>query len=195
MDGMRRGTTQRGTRVVLPTMLVLLCSAALLVGLYVTGDRGGTVVLGQGAATAQASGPPPVDREVVDELAKVGTDVTIVETSDSPAEAVDVAARAFGQTAGRRPGQVSLAKVTVRDYTEVPDDPKADPAEGRRVIDDRLVWLVVFDDVKNFVFGPAPRSDEPAPTPTYDLARLVVMVDAGTTTFLRAETVASATKR
>jgi len=99
-----------------------------------------------------------------------------------------VASNAFGQAAGKKPGEVSLASATVSHYGVGSDG--APGTDGLKLkIQDRRVWLVVFDDIKNFAFGPAPSKLGEGSPAKYEITRPVVYVDEATSEFLLAETI------
>ncbi|MFT4109995.1 MAG: hypothetical protein QM633_10335 [Propionicimonas sp.] len=128
----------------------------------------------------------PVDDAAIRALSETGTEIHLVATAESPEEAVALAKRSFGQTVDKQPSEVSMARVTVRNYGVGAEDSPG--AEGSKlVIEDRLVWVVIFEDFKNFAFGPAPESGA-SKAAEFDVTRLAVYVDEATNDFLRAET-------
>lgn len=131
-----------------------------------------------------------VGNDAIEQLADAGTRVEIVPTHESPEKAILVASNAFGQTVGKEPQEVSLAIVTVSHYGTDSDD--APGTEGLKLkIHDRLVWLVIFEDFKNYAFGPAPtKLSDQGETARYEVTRLVVYVDQATNEFLLADTIA-----
>lgn len=163
--------------------LIAIATVALVAGVLVARHAA------PAGLPASPSDYPAVDESAIKYLAEFGTDVSIIATETSPEEAISVAADSFGQTANRRPQEVSLAEVTVRRYGVGSED-SPDTKDLKLIIENRRVWLVVFDDFKNFRFGPAPTSGESSKPAEYELARLVVYVDEATNQFLRAETIA-----
>lgn len=130
-----------------------------------------------------------VDQVAIDDLATYGTQVELLPTEQSPEGAIAEASNAFGQTMGKEPQEVSLATVTVSHYRQDGDgDLKTD--DDKAIIQDRRVWLVVFDHFTSVGFGPAPaklhKGGEPALT---QVTRLAVFVDAATNEFLYANTI------
>lgn len=87
------------------------------------------------------------------------------------------------------PSEMSLARVTVsQSGTELQPDPTK-PSRLKLDIDDRLCWLIVFDDAEVPILGPDPGAGvEPGSPGTYK-ATMFVLVDAVTGEFLRAETI------
>ena len=136
----------------------------------------------------------PVDQAAIDYLADYGTEVALIPTDQSPQKAVEVAMRSFGQTAVKEPQQVSLATATVAHYGIGTDN--AHGTKGLKLtIQDRRVWVVIFDGFKNFAFGPAPSKLGKGSPASYDITRLVVSVDEATNEFLLSETSISLSRK
>ena len=129
-----------------------------------------------------------VDQAAIDYLADFGTQVALIPTDESPQKAVEVAMRSFGQTAVKEPQQVSLATVTVTHYG-VGSENAHDTKGLKLTIQDRRVWLVIFDGFRSFAFGPAPSKLGKGSPARYDITRLVVYVDEATNEFLLSETI------
>lgn len=98
---------------------------------------------------------------------------------------IEVARRSFGfagMAAG--PGAVSLATVTVTDYGHERSD-TAMESDLDLIIEDRQAWVVLFHDVRVPIFGP--RIEGASSGPEFYSADVVIVVDATTGKFLRAE--------
>lgn len=128
----------------------------------------------------------PVDDAAILALSETGTEINLVATVESPEEAIALARRSFGQTVDKQPSEVSMARITIHNYGVGAEDSPG--TEGSKLlIVDRLVWVIVFEDFKDFAFGPAPESGA-SKAAVFQITRLAVYVDEATNEFLRAET-------
>jgi hypothetical protein len=137
--------------------------------------------------------PKPLSETTIEAMRAGGTSVTPAGNTSAPsppiseATAIGTAGGAFFWTKGRQPSEVSLAVVTVTDYGKGNPDPKA-PESLELYIENRLTWVVVFDDVQLPVFGPYYPPGSPQPTTAgWYAARLFLLVDGQSGKFLMAE--------
>lgn len=114
-------------------------------------------------------------------LRSQGTELTVVQTDRS----ADAAVEAASDSSTKRPVEVSLARATVRDYQNVSS---SDPdATGKRLIQDRLVWVVVFGKQRQYVSHPGSAPGQKSYT-LYQMVSLASLVDAKTNKVLYGET-------
>jgi hypothetical protein len=127
---------------------------------------------------------PSLSADTVGDLRRQGTDVAVVaEAVEQPSvSARQAQARAGGAEAPTK--EISLARVTVRDYGVLLEQDPSKPQRIRRLIEDRLTWVVLLGPFDFPVFGPIePKHDLPS---TYK-ADAVVLIDPQTGEILRTE--------
>lgn len=125
-----------------------------------------------------------------------GTDAKGVDEKEAGItreEAVKQATREFGFVNERKPVEVGLARVTDHSYGErVETGDPASPSRTTLFIDDRLVWVVIFDQVDVPVLGGSQGKGNETETervskkPTN--TSFMVLIDGSTGKYLRATT-------
>jgi hypothetical protein len=99
-------------------------------------------------------------------------------------EAVRIASRSFGMIASKAPVEGAYGRVTNYQHTRR-ENPRDRSSSTVRVIEDRPMWLHLYDGVKMPVLGPLETT-----VPEFNLVDFLIYVDARTGRIPRAETLA-----
>lgn len=143
-------------------------------------------------ATPEPSGSgeliAPISDGTVSDLRRQGTLLEVLADGDAGSSisldtARSVAAKQFAFVGKSPVVEASQARITVTDYGPEEKAEGRDTGKVTPLIQDRLAWGLVFDDVSVPVFGPI--TDEPGPS-SYQ-TQFFVIVDAVTGEFLSAE--------
>lgn len=105
------------------------------------------------------------------------------------ATAVTAAQRAFGFIAGTSPSELALGRLTVPTYGKETSTNPAVTSKIKPIIENRLVWFVVFHDVEQPVSGPVGPDGEAYQSQATFTAGLWVAVDATTGEVLGGESI------
>ncbi|HEX5016442.1 MAG TPA: hypothetical protein VFX15_02515 [Actinomycetes bacterium] len=121
----------------------------------------------------------PLNDDTITALEHQGIHVSLLDPLDTKPEiSVSEALAAMNDDArDAEPAEMSLARVTVDDYLNHANE---------RIIDNRLAWIGLYPDTEVFLSGPIQGSEDRPSTYTADM---IVVVDATTGDFLRAETI------
>ncbi|RNL81248.1 hypothetical protein [Nocardioides marmorisolisilvae] len=104
--------------------------------------------------------------------------------------AESASSRAFAHLLGSKAASgANLARVSEPEYGRQAEADPAKPSRIEPVIQDRLAWVLVFDDVQVPVLGPLTPTQGQASKPDYYTAQFVVIVDALTGEVLTAESI------
>lgn len=143
------------------------------------------------ASVTDAAGPRQVSSETVSDLAAGGVSFTTVDpaapaskdavTADSVPER---AAQEFSLIQGQQPAEMGRGLISIAASGDVAADPKDSRLTGQIV--DRPVWLLIYHDVKQPVFGPWDDKADGAAGPSFYVADLWIAVDAVSGEFVRA---------
>ena len=187
------------TSIMLTSLVFALASASCGSDKVEVTSQGGAPVESVPTATPDPSshtaGPPaPLSAARLAQLRVRGTTIEPLKQSDQPNtvsadEAVKAAASVFGFTAGRGPAEMGFGRVTSSEYKT--KDPGSKVV--RQVMADRLVWIVIFDQVPIPVHHPARvNPDQNRRAPREVLSDFVVYIDGNTGEYLGAGSIASA---